>query len=183
MLIFRSGSVRWTRRRRATRVAAIRRARLVAWSRSCCLSWPNRMALRALWTGKLPRSGGGRHARHAVINRSQQIVLGARTSLVLHLHWRSRHVRLTGSLLLLGIGLRSYATRTAIKAGPRHCASHHRPAVHIADLRGADVHYGSVVKEMAPIPVATLKAVAAKPEAVIDAAVEADVRPPVAGVP
>src|SRR5271154_3732605 len=110
-------------------------------------------------------------------------MLGARTGLVLHLHWRSGHVRLMGSLLLLGIGLRSDTTRTAIEAGPQHSASHHRPAVHIADMRGADVHYGSVVEEMAAVPVATLKAVATKPKAVIDPAVEADMRSPVAGVP
>jgi hypothetical protein len=59
----------------------------------------------------------------------------------------------------------------------------HRPVIDIGDVGDIHVGYGAVVEEFATAPFTTLKAFAEVSEAVINAAVESDVRTPIARIP
>src|SRR5690242_7719722 len=59
----------------------------------------------------------------------------------------------------------------------------HGPAVRVPDARIADVVDLTVIEEPSVLPIAALVARAGVAVAVVDAAVEADMRPPIAGVP
>ena len=72
----------------------------------------------------------------------------------------------------------------AIVAHPIHIAIvHHGSVVHVVNVRSVDVVHRAVVKEMIAAPVAALVAESAVTEAVVNAAVEADMWSPETGVP
>ena len=80
--------------------------------------------------------------------------------------------------------LRGGPTRAAVEAHARSGRIlHDRAAVRVADDVHIDVVHGGVVVERAATPVAAVVPHADVTETVIDAAVEADARSPVAGVP
>src|ERR1700677_3487965 len=55
--------------------------------------------------------------------------------------------------------------------------------IDIGDIPAAEVDHGSVVEQMAALPISTLKAAAAVPEAIVHAAVEADLSTPITLIP
>src|SRR5208283_4817052 len=59
----------------------------------------------------------------------------------------------------------------------------HVALVHVPHIDDIDIHDGAVIEEAAATPLAAPEADAAVSEAVVNAAIEADVRSPVAGVP
>jgi hypothetical protein len=76
------------------------------------------------------------------------------------------------------------AARTAVEAGVAVVVVHDHRAIHIhvAVEAAADVQHGAVIREVPAIPASAHEAHSAKPEAVVDSAIEADVRAPVACV-
>ena len=78
----------------------------------------------------------------------------------------------------------SYSALAAVEGHVRFvihddCAVH----VDISDYRGVHVHHSGVVEEMAFAPFAAIEAVTAVSKSVINAAIESDLRSPVAGIP
>src|SRR6516165_9973165 len=60
---------------------------------------------------------------------------------------------------------------------------HHVALIHVGDVRAAEIIDGTVVEELVVLPVAALVAAAGIAVAVIHAAIEADMRAPIAGMP
>src|SRR6202035_5262039 len=82
------------------------------------------------------------------------------------------------------IGARRDATAATVEADPIDGdVVDHRAVVHVGDVGRVDVGDRAVVVELVAAPAAALIALAAIAEAVVDAAVEADVRAPVAAAP
>lgn len=76
----------------------------------------------------------------------------------------------------------SKTTRAAIVADVRNVIHHYRFAVDVGDRHDADIVDGAVIEECAVTPIAALIANAVIAEAVVHAAIETDVRPPIADV-
>ena len=127
-------------------------------------------------------SGDGRGAPVAGV--AQRRIL-ARDLLVLNLRRSRSDVLLAGEGPLCRCRSRSHPSLPSVVAdirnvsGPVDCD---RSVVSISDMRISDIGHGGVVVECAVVPVATGKPGAAIAEPIIDAAVETDGSPPVAGI-
>ena len=122
--------------------------------------------------------------RVAVVRRGQQrpIAMGGDDLGVLLTGWRQ--VSVVGvRLLLRGRPGRQPADAAVVAHAARIVVVDDGAVVHVGYVNAAEVIHGVVVGEVAMIPVAALVSDAAIPEAVIDAAVEADGQPPVSCVP
>jgi hypothetical protein len=75
-------------------------------------------------------------------------------------------------------------TRTTVEADAVHGhVVDDRPVVHVRHVSRAEVSARVVVEEGTTMPIATRESDTGITEAVIDTAVEADVRPPISGMP
>ena len=134
--------------------------------------------------GELARLGGRRDRRLAMILGGEQSLIGARHLRLLGLGWRCRYVLFVRGGLLLWRRLSRCSTGAPVEAGScRTRIDDDRLAVNIGDCNTAKIIDGLVVREHSIVPISALVADAAVTEAVIDAAVETNVRPPVALVP
>src|SRR5580658_7520535 len=126
---------------------------------------------------------GGNRGVAAVDRGAHRIVLRGH-GLVLALRLRRLRVRLVRRGALRRGGLRGDTTRAAVEAGVIHGGVvHHRGVVDVGDVGGRYVGHGTVVVELSAPPLAAAESHAAVAEAVVDAAVEADMRTPIAPVP
>src|SRR5579863_3162021 len=85
--------------------------------------------------------------------------------------------------LLSRCGPHKYATRATVEADPRRVIDGDFFLVDVRDANGAEIIDRPVVGEHAVGPTAAQVTRATVAEAVINAAVKADMRPPIAGVP
>src|SRR5208282_3312459 len=130
---------------------------------------------------ELARPGRGRNGRTPMIFGREQLPVLASGMFVLPLRCQR-------------LGMRLVRVPFLFRRGPRYNAagtveSHMRvihdngAAVHVPDIGHVHVHHGAVVEEGPASPLSAEEAHAAVSEPVINAAVEADVRSPIAGMP
>jgi hypothetical protein len=74
------------------------------------------------------------------------------------------------------------SARAAVKSYPRSLVDYHRAVIDM-NVCDSDVVDAAVVIEVSAVPVTTLVAFAKITETIINAAVEANVRPPITGMP
>src|SRR5262249_60056328 len=135
--------------------------------------------------GSFERSGLGRrsHPRSTMIHRRKKRAIGARAFLVLYLQrrWRSVLFVRPGKFLSRRLG---FSSAWPIEADVVHRRRvDDRLVVGIGDDGRIQSGNSGVVKEHPVIPIAALITSAGVPEAVVDAAVITDMRPPISGVP
>lgn len=114
-----------------------------------------------------------------MVHRSELIAILPRRALVLSLRGRCIHVP-------VAIGGHLSSTRTRIDSAAAAVKAHaidlaivdHRFVVHVMNVRDVYVVYRAVVEEMTAVPVSAFVSKPAVPEAVVNAAVEADMRSP-----
>jgi putative CocE/NonD family hydrolase len=134
------------------------------------------------------RARGCRDRRMSAVRLGRQGGILHRLGEVLALHRGGRDVLLVHGGSLRGRRLRSDAARTvvahAVDRGvvDRGVVDHRVVDVGVVDHGGVHAHHGRVVGEYPAPPLAADEADAAVAEAVVHAAVEADVRAPVAGM-
>src|SRR5580704_16134610 len=132
----------------------------------------------------------GVHAAHrsvrgtAVIFRREVRVVHARGVLMRNLHRRAHDVRFTRGAKFFRICVDCQAARTAVEAGV-NVIVHDYGAVDVDVVHDSFFHMDDcgVVGEAATAPLAANEADTAVPEAVVNAAIEADVGSPIASVP
>ncbi len=117
-----------------------------------------------------------------MVDRGKLIAIGARGGLEVLLRGRCRYVALAGGLFLSGGWASVDTAAAAIKADVIIAGANGR-VVGVADDVDVYICDGAVVVEIAAAPVTTRVADTGIAEPIINAAVEADLRPPVAGVP
>lgn len=133
---------------------------------------------------EIPRPRRGSHRRSTVIHRRPEVAVTRRKVLMIPLHRSSFEVMITLRSQLVRSRTRMEPTRTAVEANPVH--SHvvdDRPVVHVRHMNRTEVSTRVVIEERPAPPVTTRESNTGITEAVIDTAVEPDVRPPVPGVP
>ncbi len=119
-----------------------------------------------------------------MVHRRELIAILPRRAFVLHLRGRCIHVPVAIRCHLSGSGTRIDSTPAAVIAHAIDLAIvDHRFVVHVMNVGDVYMIHFAVVKEMISVPVPAFVAEAAVPEAVVNAAVEADMRSPVTGVP
>src|SRR6185312_4514174 len=101
---------------------------------------------------------------------------------MLHLHRSALEVALMVEALLLRGGAKITSAR-AVETYPTHITMHHLGVIDV--MNHGDVHTrdGCVVEKMSMVPAAANESHAAVTESIVNSAVEANVRSPVAGVP
>src|SRR6266851_6564284 len=127
---------------------------------------------------------GHRHRlRTAMVHRGELSAILTHRLLVAHLIHRRLHMLLTQRGLLLGVGAGLHAAGAAVVADAVVVVVHDNGlVVDVVNVRDVDVVHGTVVGEGSVAPVAALIPDAAVAEAVVHAAVEADMRTPIACV-
>jgi hypothetical protein len=133
--------------------------------------------------GKIARLGCGRNGRPAMVYGCEQRVISTGRVHVLRLRGGRRNVLLACHGLFLRGRSRGSPARAAVEAD----ISYSRVVddgfvVDVGDVHATEIVHGRVVSEDAVAPVAALVAGAHIAETVIDAAVESDMRPPIATV-
>src|SRR5271156_1176844 len=124
------------------------------------------------------------HCRTAMIRAGEQRPGFAGRFPLLHLCRDCRSVRFMGVRHLLRSRPNRDSALAAIERNVGSIVDDDR-AVHV-DVRdggGIYVHHGGVVKELSAAPFAAIKSVAAVTEAIVNAAVESNLRSPVTGIP
>ena len=107
-----------------------------------------------------------------------------RRSLVLPLHGSGFHAVVVFCREFTRGWASAESARTAIVANTIHrVVVHHGTVVNVGDIRHIDAGYGPVIEELSAPPFAPLKAPSVVTKAIIDAAVEANVRAPVTRMP
>jgi len=132
-------------------------------------------------SSELGRARRGRHGRSAVVFPCKQSTVLACGLLVLHLRRNRSAVRFVGVGCLLRRRARSYSAPSAVKCHMRMVVYDDRLVVDVGHVR--DVGDRPVVEESAPAQFPTLEATAEVSEPVINAAIETNVRAPIAGIP
>ncbi len=128
---------------------------------------------------QVSRFWSSRDRRLAVVHRSTELLIGAGSLDMLRLGSYRRDMPLAHSGLISGSWPRRRATITTVEAGaPRRRIVDYRCVVHIVDIGDVYIVNGPVIKEPSIVPAATLVALAEVPIAIVDSAVEADLRPP-----
>lgn len=119
-----------------------------------------------------------------MIYGSQQRSIRRRQVLVLCLCGRGGNMGFIRELLLLRGWPGGYSTRAAVKSRAiyRHVV-YDRLVIDIGDMDAAKIIDGAVVEEPAIAPITTFESNAPVTEAVINAAIKADMRAPVSAVP
>src|ERR1035438_2043509 len=185
---------------RARRVCTFGRARdlVIDWLRRLCAarivcSWSihrrivrHRRITRPDYTGAVEgrRFWSCRHFGPAMVHRRPLGAVGARHLLMLGLHRGRGDVALAQGSFLSSIGARvDSAVATVIGDAIYGHVVHYGPVVNIVNVSYVHAIDGLVVIEITTTPVSALVAVTGITEAVVDAAIEADVRTPVSGMP
>ena len=101
---------------------------------------------------------------------------------MLHLHRQRVGMPFTGEALLLWRWACDYTAAPAVEAH-MVVVNDHVALVNIRHIDDIDVGNGSVIEEAAASPLATPEANSGIAEAVVNAAVETDMWPPIAGIP
>jgi hypothetical protein len=117
-----------------------------------------------------------------VLPRKQSTVL-AGCLLMLHLRRDRSAVRFVGPGLLLLRGTCRYSALTAVVGHVGMIVYDHGLVIDIRDVGDIHVSHRPVIEEFAAAPFAAREAFAEVSEAVINAAIESDVRAPIAGIP
>lgn len=91
-----------------------------------------------------------------------------------------REMALTSESFLLSRRARGDPTVAAVVANMIHSSVDHSGVVNVVNVGDVNVVYRSVVEKMAAVPASAIVAVAEIPVTVIDAAIETDLRTPVA---
>ena len=133
-------------------------------------------------SGELPGPRGGGDRRVAAIAARRQFRVFGGGGDVRGLLRGRRNVPLGHGRAFLGGRYCPHAAGAAVVADPRIVNDRHVLLVDVGDVGRAEIIDALVVGEPAIVPAAALVAGAAIAEAVIDAAVEADMRPPVADI-
>src|SRR5215467_10298881 len=134
---------------------------------------------------KVPRPCRGGDSRTALVDRSKILPICAGSLLVLHLRGKWRRVPLAGIRRFLRCRTRLDATVSAVIADivDGRVVHDHCFVVNVRHVRDANVGDAAVVVEASPAPFAADEAYSAVAVTVVDATIEADVRPPIACVP
>jgi len=128
--------------------------------------------------------GRCRNRRSSMVFRRPQAAIRTSSLLMLHLSTGCCYVPLTRSSFLFRRRPCCDATLSTVVADARDIhIVHHRTGVDVAHVCDVYVVDRTIVVELPVLPVAAVVASAGIPVAVIDAAVVADLRPPVAGMP
>jgi hypothetical protein len=125
----------------------------------------------------------GCHCWPAVILARKQSPVLARGLLMLHLRRDRSAVRFVSPGLLLRRSTRGYSTLSAVVRDVRVIVYDHGLVIDIGDVGDIHVGHRTVVEEFAAAPFAAREAFAEVSEAVINAAIESDVRAPIADIP
>ena len=133
----------------------------------------------------------GRAVLHEGARRAALVVLeelpaiGAGRAREVTLRGGGRDVGFVARGGLARVGHAPDAVRTAVVADAAvvDVVDHYVVRIHVGDMRDVHIGHRAVVEVAVVVPVAAHETDADITEAVVDAAVEADVRPPVAGVP
>jgi hypothetical protein len=125
----------------------------------------------------------GRNWRPAVVLARQQSTVLACGLLMLHLRRDWSTVRFVGPGLLLRRGTRSYSALSAVERNVRVIVYDHGLVIDIGDVGDIHVGHRAVVEKSAAAPFAAREAFAEVSEAVINAAIESDMRAPIASIP
>src|SRR5215469_4161932 len=130
-----------------------------------------------------PRAG--RNVRTAVVHRSEQRAVCSGRVLMLRLHGGHGNVTLVSGLQLLTSWTSRGATGTTVEAHAvdRRVVVDHGCVVGVAHDGDVDVGHRAVVVVSATLPVTAEEAGAGVAESVVDSAIEANFRSPVAVVP
>ena len=132
---------------------------------------------------ELARSSAGSNYRASVIFRGPLSAIGARGVFMFDL----LSARFEVMLVPRDPFALAYASldpvRTAIEADAIDIVHHHRAVVRIVNHRDVDVGHGAIVDKLSATPFAAPKAYARVAVAIIDPAIKADVRAPVAAMP
>jgi hypothetical protein len=125
----------------------------------------------------------GCHGWTAVILPRKHSTVLAGGLLMLHLSRDRSAVRFVSPGLLLGRRTRGHSAASAVEGNVRAIVYDHRPVIDIGDV--GDIHIGhrAVVEESAAAPFTAGETFAEVSETVINAAIESDVRTPIAGIP
>jgi hypothetical protein len=131
-------------------------------------------------------TGGARCSRNGwpsvILSREQSTVLACGL-LMLHLRRDWSAVRFVSPGLLLRRRTRAYSALSTVVCHMRIVVYDDGLVINIGDVGDVNVGHRPVVEEFAAAPFAALEAFAEVSEAVVDAAVESDVRTPIADVP
>jgi hypothetical protein len=133
---------------------------------------------------KHTRPLGGGNTRLTAVNRSTQVVIAERHVLVIALHGSEVNMALVLSRQFVRAGPHTQAALTTVEAHTVYRdVVDYRLVVDVGDVNASKVGNGPVVVERPMAPVAALETNTAVPVAVVDSAVEAYVRSPIAGMP
>jgi hypothetical protein len=122
--------------------------------------------------------------RLTAVHGGPQVVVTEGCVLVLSLHCSKGHMVIMFCYELAAARACLQAAFTTVVTHPSHVdVVDDRLVVDVGDVNVVDVRNRTVVVERAVIPVTALETNTAVPESVVDAAVESDVRTPIAGVP
>src|SRR5438270_1251660 len=102
---------------------------------------------------------------------------------MLHLRRNWSAVRFMGPGLLLRRGTRAYSALSAVVGDMRVVVDDHGLVIDVRDVGDIHVGHRAIVKKFAAAPFAAFEAFAEVSEAVINAAIESDMRAPIAGIP
>src|ERR1700674_1231542 len=131
---------------------------------------------------ELGRLGRRRYRRTSVVFRREQLPVLAGGMFMLSLRCQRRVVRLATKPFFLRRGPRS-DTAPAVEAYIPRVIHDHRPVVYVRHIGHIHIRDRAVVEKGATSPLTAVEAAAAVSETIVDAAVEADMRPPITRVP
>ena len=120
------------------------------------------------------------HRRPAFVHARPQFGRSSRQLAVLDLFGGRLHMRLVRVAFLFRCRPRRYAAGAVVAHAGHVDVVHHRLVINVGDVNAAEIVHGSVVRKHAAAPEAAFIAGARVAEAIVDAAIEADLRAPVA---
>jgi hypothetical protein len=128
-------------------------------------------------TRKFSRTASGGDWRFPLVVRGAQFAVAAGFVDVMGLRFDRANMTVASRRFLFGIGASGDATRAAVEADAVD-VDIHRLVVNVVNIHDVNVGNRAVVEEMSVIPASAYEADTEISEAVVDAAVEADVRSP-----
>jgi hypothetical protein len=133
-------------------------------------------------TFELAGSRGRGNGWMSVVVRGELTAVGAGRSLVVALHRSGRGMVLVGKSFLFGGGSGSDAAMTSVEADVTAMCDNYL-GIDIVKASAPDIAHAGVIKKAPALPVAAAITDAGVAEAVVNSAVEADLRSPVSFVP
>ena len=127
-------------------------------------------------------TGGCNHRGTALIHVIELLTVLRRFPLILELGCHGRSARAAEGCNLSGTGPHVEATSAAVIGDAAVISDYDRAVVDVGDVDHVNAVDGAVVVEVVAVPIAAIVAVAGVAEAIVDAAVEANMQAPVAAV-